>query len=174
LVRRICASTVFHINQQPAVLNVALHELDDSLVWGDGWTLGDLVAHLAEWQQMFLRWYADGLRGVEPAMPAPGFKWNETPRLNRAIREKHRSRPLATVRAEFDAGYGEIIRVVEGLPPRALLQPGRFEWTGKHALSTYLGPNTASHYRFAIKVIDRWLRRDRNDGSRARRMLPGA
>jgi hypothetical protein len=88
---------------------VALHELDDSLVWGDGWTLGDLVAHLAEWQQMFLRWYADGLRGVEPAMPAPGFKWNETPRLNRAIREKRRSRPLATVRAEFDAGYVEIV-----------------------------------------------------------------
>jgi len=23
-------------------------------VWGDGWTLCDLVAHLAEWQRMFM------------------------------------------------------------------------------------------------------------------------
>ena len=25
-------------------------------VWGDGWTVSDLVAQLAEWQTMFLRW----------------------------------------------------------------------------------------------------------------------
>jgi hypothetical protein len=28
---------------------------------------------------------------------------------------------------------------------------------GRHALATYLGPNTASHYRFARRVIKRWL-----------------
>jgi hypothetical protein len=129
---------------------------DEPGVWGDGWTLSDLVAHLAEWQHMLLGWYQDGLRGALPDMPAPGFKWSQTPQLNRAIWEKHRSRSQATVRADFDSGYAQIVHIVEGLSPQQLLEAGHFEWTGKHPLTTYLAPNTASHYRFAIKAIKRW------------------
>jgi len=76
------------------------HELG---VWGDGWTLSDLVAHLAEWQHMFLGWYEDGLRGASPQMPAPGYKWSEMPRLNRAIWERHRLRSPAAILADFDS-----------------------------------------------------------------------
>jgi hypothetical protein len=127
-------------------------------VWGDAWTPADLVAHLAEWQRMFLTWYEDGARGIVPEMPAPGYKWNETPRLNRAIWEKHRLRSVAAVRKDFESGYRRITRLVEGLSPEQVLEAGRFSWTGKHPLATYIGPNTASHYRFAIKVLKRWLR----------------
>jgi hypothetical protein len=125
-------------------------------VWGDGWTVSDLVAHLAEWQRMFLAWYEAGRRGAKPALPAAGYKWRETPRLNRAIWKQHRSRSLAAIRADFDSGYRRILQVIEALSPEQLLAPGHFEWTGRHSLATYLGPNTASHYRFAIKVIKRW------------------
>jgi hypothetical protein len=127
-------------------------------VWGDGWTLSDLVAHLAEWQHMFLGWFEDGLRRATPELPAPGYKWSQTARLNRAIWEKHRSRSQAAVRADFDSGYRRIVQIVEALSPAQLLQSGHFEWTGKHPLTTYLGANSASHYRFAIKVIKRWLK----------------
>lgn len=128
-------------------------------VWGDGWTVSDLVAHLAEWQQMFLGWYEQGLGGDMPEMPARGYKWSQTPKLNRAIWEKHRSRSRAAAMAAFDSGYNRIVHMVEALSPEQLLTPGHFSWTGKHPLTTYLGPNTASHYRFAIKVINRWLKR---------------
>ena len=131
----------------------------ESGVWGDDWTLSDLVAHLAEWQQMFLGWYTDGLLGATPEMPARGYRWSETPRLNRAIWEKHRSRSPEAVRADFDAGYRRIVQIVEALSPEQLLESGHFEWTGKHTLTTYIGANTASHYRFAIKVMKRWLKR---------------
>jgi len=127
-------------------------------VWGDDWTLFDLVAHLAEWQNMFLGWYEDGLRGATPQMPAPGYKWSETPRLNRMIREKHRARSQQRVQADFDSGYSRIVRIVEALSPEQLFASGHFDWTGKGSLATYIGPNTASHYRFAIKVIKRWLK----------------
>jgi hypothetical protein len=131
----------------------------ESGVWGDGWTLHDLLAHLSEWQRMFLRWYHDGLRGMTPQMPAPGYRWNETPKLNRGIWAKHRSRSARVIRAEFDAGYEEILALVEALPASSLLTAGHFAWTGRNPLVTYLGANTSSHYRFAIKVIDRWRRR---------------
>lgn len=127
-------------------------------VWGDGWALCDLVAHLAEWQRLFLTWYEVGLQGAKPEMPAPGYKWSETPRLNLSIWEKHRSRSPAEVMKDFEAGYARILQLVEDLPSHRLLAPGAFEWTGSNPLTTYLGANTASHYRFATKVIKRWLR----------------
>lgn len=151
------------IRTEHDVLRARLEEIPDPRwhelgVWGDGWTLSDLVAHLAEWQRLFLGWYEDGQRGATPQMPAPGYKWSQTPRLNRAIWRRNRSRSRAAVRADFDSGYRRIVRIVEALSPEQLLESGHYEWTGKHPLTTYLGPNTASHYRFAVKVIKRWLR----------------
>jgi hypothetical protein len=127
-------------------------------VWGDGWSLTDLVAHLAEWQTMFLGWYEAGQGGAVVELPAPGYKWNETPRLNRAIREKHRAQSAGSVRAHFDRGYERILALLDGVSQAELLSPGHFRWTGRNALATYLGANSASHYRFARKVIERWRR----------------
>lgn len=122
-------------------------------VWGENWTLKDLIAHLAEWQRMLLSWFEDG------PMPAKGYKWNETPKLNRMIGSKHRTRSLAAVRRDFETGYRQIVARVESLSEEQLFAPGHFSWTRQNALVTYVGANTASHYRFAIRVIKRWLRR---------------
>jgi hypothetical protein len=127
-------------------------------VWGDDWSVHDLVAHLAEWHAFFLRWHEVGAAGGRPPMPAPGYKWNETPRLNRAIQAKHRLRPLTEVRADFAATYARILGLARELSEDELLRPGYFPWTGRNALVTYLGANTASHYRFAIRVLRRWLK----------------
>ncbi len=107
---------------------------------------------------MFLGWYEDGRRGATPSLPAPGYTLRETPRLNRAIWEKHRSRSERAVRADFDSGYHRIVRIVEALAPEQLLESGQYAWTGKNPLTTDIRANTASHYRFAIKVLKRWLK----------------
>ncbi len=130
----------------------------ESGVWGDGWTIVDLVAHLAEWQRMFLGWYREGLEGVKPQIPAPGYKYREIPKLNRAIWAKYRAFSFAEVQEDFESSYREIVDLVDKLPPESLLKPGKFAWTGTNPLTTYLGANTASHYRFAIKVVRRWLK----------------
>lgn len=152
------------IRTQHDLLRARLAEVPDVRwrepgVWGDGWTLSDLVAHLSEWQHLFLRWYGYGQRGAQPELPAPGFKWNETPRLNRAIWEQHRSRSPEAILADFDSGYRRIVTLVETLSPEQLLEPGHYEWTRRNSLATYIGPNTASHYRFALKVIARCRKR---------------
>lgn len=131
----------------------------DAGVWGDGWTICDLLAHLTEWEQMFLRWYQAGENGERPIMPAPGYKWNETPRLNQAIVRKHRRKPIDSVLDEFETSYREIFSLTQQLSEDELLVPGHFAWTGKNPLTTYLAPNTCSHYRFASKVLKRWLLR---------------
>ena len=47
---------------------------------------------------MFLGWYD----GTIPEMPAPGYKWSETQKLNRDIWSKQRSRSMAAIRRDFD------------------------------------------------------------------------
>ncbi len=130
-------------------------------VWGDGWTVSDLVAHLAAWHRLFLGWFEGGRVGRDPELPAPGYKWNETPRLNQAIWSENRGRSYSSVLDDFETSFGEVHSVLRGLSETELLEPGHFGWTGRNGLVTYAGANTASHYRFAIKVLKRWEGRER-------------
>jgi hypothetical protein len=128
-------------------------------VWGDRWTVSDLVAHLAEWQLMCLAWYREDREGRRPALPAPGYTWSETPALNRAIRQKHRHWSYDRALRAFEQSYEPLRALAASLPPKVLFTRGYFAWTGTAPLATYLAANTASHYRFARKVLARWLRR---------------
>jgi len=127
-------------------------------VWGDGWTIQDLFVHLTAWEQLFLGWYREGLASGSPILPAPGYKWNETPALNQAIWSRHRARPLEDVLRGFAASYGELLALAESLSEAELLEPGHFRWTGRLPLASYLGPNSCSHYRTATKILKRWLK----------------
>ncbi len=62
-----------------------------------GWSVKDILAHLAQWQQLNLDWYAAGSRGETPVLPAPGISWRELARLNAMIYRKHRRRSLQAV-----------------------------------------------------------------------------
>ena len=124
-------------------------------MWGNDWSINDLVAHLTAWHRLFLGWYRDGIEGSAPALPAPGYKWNETPRLNREIWRRNRDRPTAELWEELEASHAEVLDLARRLSPEELLTPGVFGWTKKNALVTYLAANTASHYRFARKVLKR-------------------
>lgn len=138
---------------------------DEPGVWGDGWTVNDLLAHLAAWHRLFLGWHRQGLEGRPPEMPAAGYKWNETPRLNRDIWREHKDRPTAELWEELRASHSEVLELARRSSSEELFTPGLFTWTGKNALVTYLGANTASHYRFACKVLKRWVRQSRAGGS---------
>jgi len=133
--------------------------LKETGVWGDDWTVHDFLAHLTEWEQMFLSWYREGLAGGNPCLPAPGYTWRQLPDLNRAIWRKHRRTSTKRIREAFDFSYLEILEVAMSLSEPAIMTRGHFSWTRKNALVTYLGANTASHYRTATKIIRRWLKR---------------
>jgi hypothetical protein len=133
-----------------------------------GWSVKDILAHLVEWQEMNLQWYAAGLRGETPAMPAPGFTLRELPRLNRMIYRKHHRRPLPAVLADYHAYHARIVAVIESLSDADLVTLGRFTWTGPSwTLSDYLRASTAAHYLWARMRIRRWWRaRARAKGAR--------
>jgi hypothetical protein len=81
-----------------------------------GWSVKDVLAHLIEWQQMNFDWYAAGLRGEKPPMPAPGFTLRELPRLNEMIYRKHHRRSLEAVLQDYRSYHKRVVTLVETLP----------------------------------------------------------
>jgi hypothetical protein len=135
-----------------------------------GWSVKDVLAHLVEWQLMNLDWYAAGLRGEKPAIPAPGFSLRELPRLNEMIYRKHHRRPLQAVLRDYRSYHERVVALIETLPDADLVTLGRFSWTGPSwTLSDYLRASTAAHYLWARTRIRRWWRaQERTKTSHAR------
>jgi len=127
-------------------------QMVDSTTMG-GWSVKDVLAHLVEWEQMALGWYHAGLRQEAPELPAPGFKWNQTPQLNQMIFEKYRDRPLDEVLRLFDSSHQEILGVIRDLSQEELFTAGLVAWTGKNTLGAYFVSATSSHYLWARKKI---------------------
>jgi hypothetical protein len=124
-----------------------------------GWSVKDVLAHLVEWQRMNLDWYAAGLRGEKPAMPAPGFTLRELPRLNEMIHRRHHRRSLQAVLRDYRSYHERVVALIEVLPDTDLVTLGRYSWTGPSwTLSDYLRASTAAHYLWARTRIRRWWR----------------
>jgi uncharacterized protein (TIGR03083 family) len=150
------------IEKERGALETLLEALTDEQVTDPGvvgdWSVKDVLAHLVEWEQMVLGWHATGLRGETPEIPAPGFKWNQTPQLNQHIYEKHRDRPLDEVLEQFQASHREILAVIQGLSNKELFTAGQFAWTKKNTLGAYMVSATSSHYLWARKEIRKGLK----------------
>ena len=127
----------------------------DNSVWGEGWNIRDMMAHIHEWHNMVLRWHKEGAKGTVE-MPAPGYKWSETPKLNHDIFERYRNMDLKEAEKKMKSTHGKLFKLAEGLSKKELLQPGQFSWCGKNAITTYLAAALISHYRWGQKKIKDW------------------
>lgn len=124
-----------------------------------GWSVKDILGHLIGWQQMNLGWYAAGLRGETPDIPAPGLTWRDIRELNDRIYRKHHRRSLKAVLADYHAFHQEMLGLIDKVSDRDFVTVGRFAWAGPTwTLSDYVRANTASHYRWACNHIRKWLR----------------
>lgn len=137
---------------------VPRHRWKEPGVWGDDWTVHDLVAHLSAWHRLLLGWHAAGEGGEDPEPPAPGYKWSQLGDLNREIQAEHADRPTADVWAGLEETHTAVLELTRSVPEDALMARGRLPWTGSTSLCSYIGANMGSHYRFAQKVLRRWER----------------
>ena len=122
------------------------------------WSPKDIIAHLHEWSNMVHGWYAAGLRDEVPPLPAPGFKWNQTPALNEQIYWQYRDLSWDAVMALFIASRDKIWDTIRSVSNTDMFTPGQYKWTGKNAMGTYFVSATSSHYAWARKEIRKWIK----------------
>ena len=126
------------------------------MVWPgsmDDWSVKDILAHLVDWEQRFIEWYNDGLRGEIPETPAPGFTWRELPKLSQEGYERHKHETLESVLDQYEKSYQEIYELVEGMQEQEIFEAEYYEWTGNSSLLSWIAANTSSHYNWARRNI---------------------
>lgn len=124
----------------------------------DDWTVKDLLAVRTWWTERVVDWIEAGREGREVVLPAEGYGWSETPRLNEALVEEDRATPYPELRDRLQTGYERVCRTIDGLSDRELLEPGVFEWAGKWPLARWISMNTGRQYATARTYVRRALR----------------
>lgn len=102
---------------------------------------------------MMLEWYKVGMKGEKPDIPARGYTWKTTPELNRWIWNKYKNTTLEKAKLNFKLSYQEIQGIIESHSDEELFEKKRYKWTGTTSLGAYLISATSSHYDWALKII---------------------
>ena len=124
----------------------------------DDWTIKDLLAVRLWWTERVVAWIEMGLRGESPILPAEGYSWKETPRLNGEIVEKGKEQTYHEVCERLNKGVEKVLKTIESLNDRELLHVGVFDWAGKWPIARWISINTARQYKTARTYIRRSMK----------------
>lgn len=142
-----------------AALDALLATLDDRQMhepaFDGGWSVKDLLAHIANWEELCISWIEGGERGDTPDRPA-AISDDEAAAINERVYREHRDRPLNDVRAASRASYERMIATIERLDEAALSDGSRFPWTGGRPVSLFIRWNADAHYAEHREQIGAW------------------
>ena len=139
---------VEHRRLEKTIASASEEQLLQSGAVGE-WSVKDVLAHLAEWERLFLDWYRSGIEGSSPTIQPAGMGKKSIDLLNQEFYFRNRTRPLSEVMADFNASYQDVFLTVQAIPETDMFTPERFAWTGKLLLADYIAANTCSHYYWA-------------------------
>lgn len=137
-------------------LDAELDQLDETTaakICVDDWTVSDLITVRTRWAHMVREWIEAGLRGEVPEIPAPGYKWNETPRLNTDIIKKLGGKPWSETLALFRESYQALRSLIESLPAKQVEEVGTITWAGKWSVIRWANNATSTGYTSARKFV---------------------
>jgi hypothetical protein len=121
-----------------------------------GWSIKDILAHIASWHHRLLKWLEAAIRNEEPAISGPE-NVEEMDSLNAQFYHENKSLPLDVVLADFRTSYRHIMDIVQAMPEEDLIGPHRFAWSKGEPLWQAIAGDTYEHYREHIAQIQAWL-----------------
>ena len=128
------------------------------LVCVDNWSVKDLLAVRVWWTHAVIDWVEAGRQQQPFTLPADGYRWNETPRLNGDIVAAASGDSYESILDGLAAGYERVLDCVDSLSDADLLEAGAFSWAGKWPVSRWISLNTARQYTTARSFIRRAIR----------------
>jgi uncharacterized protein (TIGR03083 family) len=114
-----------------------------------GWSVKDVLAHIALWEGICSRWLEAAARGETSERP----EVKDVDGTNARGHERAKSRALSDVVDESRTRHARILAAVEALSEDELASDTRFGWPVWQMTDS----NTAEHYREHIDQISRWL-----------------
>lgn len=134
------------------VLDTCGSELAD-VVCVEDWTVKDLLAVRLWWLESVCNWIQTGRRGETPVIPAEGYRWNETPRLNNDIVKNSEASTYQQIRNELAAAYAGLLKLIEELDDHELLDVGVYSWTEKWPLARWISLSSSTQFSSAARYV---------------------
>jgi hypothetical protein len=122
----------------------------------DGWSIKDMLAHIASWHHRLLTWLDAAIRNEEPVISGPDSV-EEMDALNAQFYQENKSHPLDEVLTEFRTTHQQIMDIIQAMREEDLISPQRFAWTQGSPLWQLVAGDTYEHYQEHRKQIQKWL-----------------
>jgi uncharacterized protein (TIGR03083 family) len=106
------------------------------------WSVKDMLAHITFWEQRLIA-YVNG--ATESLVQPDEDEQAAIDRINAGVLAANRARPLAEIRAAFDASYQQTLALAESLSAEDL---------ANEALYGLLAGDTFEHYREHIEMLE--------------------
>jgi uncharacterized damage-inducible protein DinB len=152
------AELLEHMRAEYAVLEDTLAGLTPQQMLLPGvegsWSVKDLLAHIAVWQERAAHWLGEALRDEVPAQAADD---DEVNRWNEQTYFENKDRPLDAVLADFRRTFQELLQETEVAPQAALFEAGRYAWRAGEPLWYMIAGNTWWHHQEHNLVIRTWM-----------------
>jgi hypothetical protein len=121
----------------------------------EGWSVKDILAHIAFWEQRVTAWAAALNQGTRPEPPFWSSDWNEE-RINQAIYEQNRERALQDVLDQWQSVHESVLQAIQEMSEQDLFER-KVNWLGNASFAEALPGNSFEHLRHHEQDIRAWL-----------------
>ncbi len=111
----------------------------------DGWSLKDVLAHMAAWQELCASWIDMVMRGETPPQTTT-FSDETINQMNENFYDTNKNRPLNEVIGFFRQSHEQLLNVVNALTDDDINEPNRFAWRAGRPLLAFIAGNSFGHF----------------------------
>lgn len=115
----------------------------------------DLVAYLAGWNELVLKWCERRDKGLVVDFPETGFKWNELGRLASKFYRDYETLSFHALLERFERAKNALVTLIESRTDTELYGVA---WYEKYTLGRIIQFNTSSPYANARGRLRKWLK----------------
>lgn len=123
------------------------------------WSIKDIMAHIAVWEQLCARWLEEFVRGVIP-QPSERLDHQSNDRIYRENRDRSLSEVHELFRHAHQQFLYEVNLLTQTLSEEDVNASHRFAWTESWtgaSLIAVIADNSYEHYQDHAQQIARWL-----------------
>ena len=121
------------------------------------WSVKDVLAHIAYWEQYTTGILAAVARGEAPTLVAD----DETERRNASVIAQYYQRSLAAVISDWQQAREDLLEQLEYLSDQDLNDADRFPWNNGRTLLERIAGDSYDHEQEHIDQIRAWMERDK-------------
>jgi hypothetical protein len=120
------------------------------------WSVKDVLAHIAYWEQFTVGILEAIARGEAPTLSAD----DETERRNASVIAQYYQRSLAAVISDWQQAREDLLEQLEYLSDQDLNDADRFPWSDGRTLLERIAGNSYDHEQEHIDQIRAWMERN--------------